>query len=179
MSRCAICHTLIEAEDPVEECPECHQRYHAVCWSELGGCAIFGCSQAVQGEKPPAQAVVGGGWGDTKTCPSCGNEIGSSLLVCGCGARFPWADPMSVETYESWLYEKQELKRIHQRLVILFLVTLLGLTAPISGFLAGSYAHRNRHRLAGSEGTYLALGYGTAALGAAWLMVELLLALGL
>ena len=84
MSRCAVCHTLIEAGDAVEECPDCRHRYHAVCWRELGGCATFGCARAVAGEKAPVRTVAGGGWGDTKTCPNCLTTIGAIYITAVC-----------------------------------------------------------------------------------------------
>lgn len=178
MSRCAVCHTLIEAGDAVEECPDCRHRYHAVCWRELGGCATFGCARAVAGEKAPVRTVPGGGWGDTKTCPNCLTTIGASLLVCGCSARFPWPEPMTVEEYQGWLAERRTLRQVKGWLVALFLVSLTGLAAPLGGLAAGVYAFRHRRRLAGADGTFLALGYGTAALGGTYAVVGLLLLLG-
>src|SRR5438876_1806454 len=105
MARCSICGTLIqpdEAPSAVTRCDECKQEYHQACWDEIGGCATYGCRQAAQAEKPPPPVQTGGGWGDTKPCPSCGTNIAASLLVCICGARFPWADPMTPLEYSDW-----------------------------------------------------------------------------
>ncbi len=178
MSRCAVCHTRIEAGDEVEECPDCRHRYHAVCWRELGGCATFGCARAVAGEKPAVRTVAGGGWGDTKTCPNCLTTISASLLVCGCSARFPWPEPMTVEEYQGWLADRRRVRGVKGWLVALFLISLTGLLAPVAGLAAGLVAFRHRRRLAGADGTLLALGYGTAALGATYAAVILLLLAG-
>lgn len=178
MSRCAACHTRIEAGDAAEECPDCRHLYHADCWRELGGCATFGCARAVTGEKPPAPAMVGGGWGDSKICPSCGTTIGASLLVCGCGARFPWPEPIGVDEYQGWLAERNKVKELKILLVTLFVLSLTGLLAPLVGLAAGIVAWRQRRRLAGADGTFLALGYGTAVIGATYTLTILLLLAG-
>lgn len=179
MARCSICHTRIEGDDEVTRCESCTQEYHASCWTELGGCGTYGCEHAAAAEKPPPPALVGAGWGDNKTCPACSAEIASSLLVCRCGAKFPWADPMSVADYFEWKSEQDELGSSKKLLIAMFLGTLVGVAAPLCGPAAGVYAYRHRERLAGENGTYLAIGYGSAALGAVYCLILLLLAVGL
>ena len=99
MARCSICYTVLADGEAVTSCTECHTDYHQSCWTEIGGCGSYGCKQAAVAQKPPLPVLVGAGWGDSKPCPACGNQIGASLLVCGCGARFPWADPISRDEY--------------------------------------------------------------------------------
>jgi len=55
---------------------------------------------------------------------------------------------------------------------------LAGVPAPVLGPIAGWYAFTKRRQLEGSGGTYLAMGYGTAALGATYALMMLALALG-
>ena len=74
-ARCSICHTLIRPEDEVTRCPECQLEYHEQCWIEIGGCATYGCVRAAEAQKPAAPTGVVRGWGDEKTCPSCGATI--------------------------------------------------------------------------------------------------------
>ena len=107
--RCAICGTLVRGAEQVTSCPECRQDYHEACWSAIGGCATYGCKSAAVAEKPPPPEDVGGGWGDEKTCPSCGRTIGSSLLVCPCGARFPWPDPMTKSEFSAWTARERSI----------------------------------------------------------------------
>ncbi|WP_428267184.1 hypothetical protein [Haliangium sp.] len=178
MARCTICHTRIDATDEVTECASCKQSYHASCWTELGGCGTYGCDRVAPADKPPPPAVVGAGWGDTKSCPNCHTDIASSLLVCGCGATFPWADPMTSGEYTAWKAEKEQIATSKKVLVGLFLGSLFGGTAPLCGPAAGLYAYSCRDRLA-ENGTYLALGYGSAALGLTYTLIIVLLALGL
>jgi hypothetical protein len=119
------------------------------------------------------------GWGDEKPCPACSSKIPSSVLGCACGARFPWADPMTKADYESWMTEQRQQKSMRTQLVVLFVITIFGLLAPLTGAIAGVQAYRSRTLLVGEVGTYLALGYGAAVIGAVYTIVFLLLSFGL
>ncbi|MHC4547775.1 MAG: RING finger protein [Planctomycetota bacterium] len=179
MSRCSICHTLVQPTDEVAACPECRQDYHRSCWDELGGCATYGCRRAVPALKPAPQPQQVGGWGDHKACPDCRRPLGASMLACACGARFPYADPMAPHEYRAWVREQQALKSSRGALIVLFILSLFGIPAPVLGPIAGFFAYSRRHLLAGAGGTYLAMGYGTAALGATYTLVIVLLFAGL
>lgn len=174
--RCTICGTLVRDAEPVKSCPACLQAYHATCWDEIGGCATYGCTEVAAAEKPPPPVVTHLGWGDEKECPECEGSIASSLLVCRCGARFPWADPMTPDEYHAWVARERLVERTRKNLVALLALSLAGFAAPISGPLAAYIAHKNRRLLAGAHGVYLAMGYGSAALGAAYVGVALILA---
>lgn len=178
MNRCSICHTLIRAEEPTHICPECQQQYHESCWDGIGGCATYGCTSVAPAQKPEVPVVVGAGWGDTKTCPSCGASIGSSLLVCGCGASFPYADPLTRQEYDQWVAKQDAIRKSRLTLIGLFVLALVGIPAPVVGPIAGWYAYSKRKELEGTGGTYLAMGYGTAALGGTYAVIWLLLLLG-
>ncbi|MGH9420553.1 MAG: RING finger protein, partial [Thermoanaerobaculia bacterium] len=39
---CSICMTAVEADDASTSCPACRASYHAGCWTENGGCAVYG-----------------------------------------------------------------------------------------------------------------------------------------
>ncbi len=105
--------------------------------------------------------------------------IPSSLLRCRCGAHFPWADPMSEQEYLEWVEEDERRTRIRKQLIYLFLVTLLGVTAPLTGTIAGVQSYRYRHVLVGEIGTYLALGYGAGLIGLVYSLVFILLYFGM
>jgi hypothetical protein len=167
--RCSICGTRVREGDDVTSCPECTQDYHRGCWDEIGGCATYGCGKAAVAEKPAVPSVVSGGWGDEKECPACESTISASLLVCRCGARFPWADPMTAKEYEGWIRRTKAASSAQNLLTILFVASLTGFPAPICGPIAAIYAWKKRDQLAGAHGVYLAIGYGSAALGAAYL----------
>jgi hypothetical protein len=178
MARCSICYTVLAHGEPVTACPECQQDYHKSCWDEIGGCGSYGCKRAAVAQKPPLPVLVGAGWGDTKRCPRCGNDIGSSLLVCGCGARFPWADPITPDEYGEWLAQQGAIASSRKLLILMFILSLIGLTAPVAGPIAGIYAWCKRKQLVGTGGTYLAMGYGSAAIGALYSILIVIVALG-
>jgi hypothetical protein len=178
MNRCSICHALVDEGSPSTSCPTCEQIYHDSCWNDLGGCATYGCQAAAAIDKPAPPAIVKGGWGDEKECPRCRKMIGSSLLRCPCGARFPWADPMTHAEYRDWTQGQSRMKGSRRTLLFLFLGSLPGVTAPVLGAIAGVYAARNRRLLTGTDGVYLAMGYGAAALGLTYALVIVALLLG-
>lgn len=169
MSRCSICYTVLTPDEPTKACPDCAQEYHQTCWNEIGGCGTYGCKQAAVAQKPALPVVVGAGWGDTKACPACSLQIASSLLVCSCGATFPWADPMTPAELAAWREKEQGLASARKTLIWLFMGSLIGALAPLLGPIAGIYAHTKRKELVGAGGTYLAMGYGSAALGVIYL----------
>ena len=178
MARCAICYTVINDAEPATACPACQQDYHRSCWDEIGGCGSYGCQHAAVAQPPPLPVLVGAGWGDTKPCPYCGKDIGSSLLICRCGAKFPWADPMTAVEYTEWLDKQAAITTARRFLIFLFVASLIGFTAPLAGPVAGLYAYAKRKKLVGTGGTYLAMGYGSAALGAIYTVLIVLVALG-
>lgn len=178
MARCSICYTVIGQSEAPHQCPECKTDYHDSCWTEIGGCGTYGCKQAAVAQKPPPPVTVGQGWGDTKPCPSCNNQISSSLLVCTCGAKFPWADPMTNAEYRGWMDKQDSIKTARTALIWMFVFSLFGFTAPVVGPLAGVYAVMKRKLLAGTGGTYLAMGYGSAAIGAIYITLIVATKLG-
>lgn len=44
---CAYCHwgLLDEPARSLVHCASCAAAYHAECWAENGGCAVYGCSE--------------------------------------------------------------------------------------------------------------------------------------
>ena len=98
--------------------------------------------------------------------------------MCSCGAKFPWADPMTKPEYTEWLAKETRNASARSGLIWLFVFSLIGVTAPLAGLIAGIFAYRRRHELAGSGGTYLAIGYGSAAIGAIYTILIVLVALG-
>lgn len=178
MARCSICYTVIGTGEPITACPDCQTDYHKTCWDEIGGCGSYGCKKAAVAQKPPVPVLVGQGWGDTKECPACARQIGSSLLVCSCGARFPWADPMTPAEYQASVQKDAAIKSARTALIWMFIGSLVGFTAPLVGPIAGFYAYRRREQLAGTGGTYLAMGYGSAALGGFYALLIAIIVLG-
>jgi hypothetical protein len=176
--RCSICRTLVQSADEKVACDQCRQTYHASCWKDLGGCATYGCTKAPDVEKPAPPVAAGAGWGDEKQCPACRRTIASGALFCPCGARFPYADPMSPAEWREHERRRLEGRRRRTSILVLFLLSLSGILAPLTGAFAGWIAWNHRAELEGAGGTYAAMGFGAATLGATYAVVLFLLAIG-
>ena len=83
---------------------------------------------------------------------------------------------MTSEEYRAWIARERAIEVARTNLVILLALSVAGFGAPLCGPFAAYYAHRNRGLLAGAHGVYLAMGYGSAALGAAYIGAALILA---
>jgi len=86
---------------------------------------------------------------------------------------------MTKDEYKEWVTEDKLRKQRRMELIILFVITIFGLPAPVTGTIAGIQAYRSRTLLVGEVGTYLALGYGAAVIGVVYTIVFLLLLIGL
>ncbi len=49
---CPYCSFPVRRGDPLVTCPACRARYHADCWRENGGCAVYGCHGAPGANRP-------------------------------------------------------------------------------------------------------------------------------
>jgi hypothetical protein len=63
-------------------------------------------------------------------------------------------------------------------LIWMFILSLVGFLAPVVGPLAGVYAFFKRKDLAQSGGTYIAMGYGSAAIGVMYIAIIVALKAG-
>ncbi len=179
MARCTICHTKIQRTEAVQECASCQMKYHDGCWNGIGGCATYGCSQAPDAPKAPPAVNTQRGWGDDKGCPNCQARIASSAMFCGCGARFPWADPMTSAEYYEWFEREKARRSARVVILVLFCLSLTGLAAPVVGPIAFFKAQRDHQALTGEGGgPYLALAYGTAAIGLVYILLIVAVILG-
>ena len=85
---------------------------------------------------------------------------------------------MSKDEYREWVAEDTLRKQRRMELIVLFVITIFGLLAPLTGAIAGIQAYRSRTLLVGEVGTYLALGYGAAVIGGVYTITFLLMLIG-
>jgi hypothetical protein len=144
--RCPVCMT--DADGPeVQACPSCATLYHADCWSENRGCAVYGCAEVPATEGLGSLEVAPSYWGqEEKACPSCGASIRAAAMRCrSCGSTFQGGAPQERAAFR----RSQDLARrtpgLKRTIVALFVLSVLPCTAAVGG-PAGAvwYAlHRN------------------------------------
>ena len=132
---CAFCLSPIGATDTVTACPACRASYHDDCWRENGGCAVYGCSQMPTVEPRKAVEIPVSYWGqENKPCQACGKEILAAATRCRfCGATFSSAQPEDTAAFNKRSEREKRAPQIKQRVIWIFILSLIPCTAPIGG----------------------------------------------
>lgn len=176
MTMCPICQTQIQPNENCVTCPGCDQIHHQECWAEIGGCGTYGCQQAPNLEKPDATDVATTtGWGDTKNCPACGEEIKSIALRCRyCNTDFDSVDPMTSTDLRHRAKLESKISGVKKNIAILFALSLLGCTGPFVAIGTPIYFLPRRGEAARAGPLFVMMGW--AAIAISWLFSLLLVA---
>lgn len=130
---CAICLSPIADADAKSACPSCHAEYHAECWQENGGCAVYGCSQVPVVEKRQAIEIPISYWGqENKNCPKCGRQILAAAVRCRhCGATFESARPQDADEFQQRSELSKRLPSAKRMIIWMFIFSVVTCLAPI------------------------------------------------
>lgn len=176
---CPICQSPIGAEEKMVTCALCHQVHHQDCWLEVGGCSTYGCEQAPAPEKEAPAARPLTAWGDTKTCPACGETIKSIALRCRyCGEDFDTVDPLKLKDLRKGVRKAEDLKKAQNSVVGLFIFSLIGCLAPLALIFCLAYILPRRALLARAGPFYLVLGYSALALSVLYSVMMVVFLIG-
>jgi len=143
---CAICQCPMVSGEAVTDCPSCHAAYHAECWTENKGCAVYGCSQVPPTERRETMEIPASYWGqEHKTCPACKAEILAAAVRCRyCGVVFDSASPVGASEFARRQDVALHAPEMRRNVVILaILCSVPGVAAIASGL--GFLWYRSHH----------------------------------
>ena len=165
---CSICLSPFGPDDARTVCPACGAPYHADCWADNGGCAVYGCRMVPTTEGLKPLEIPPAFWGrEDKNCPSCNALIAAVAVRCRhCGAAIE-ARPEAKQAYERRLARRGRAPQLRRGAVILIILSTIPIVAAFAAPAGWLFYGRNRddiRKLPGSvDGLYrIAIGVATA-----------------
>lgn len=156
---CAYCQTSFQEGEGSAQCPTCRAFYHADCWEENGGCAVYGCPQVPRIDKRKEIEIPVSYWGqDRKACPRCRRTILATALRCRfCGAIFETARPESRGEFRRREEREQVAPSLRRGAVWLFVLCMVPVTAPFAAVAGFFWYASHRKDLRSLPALYMAL----------------------
>jgi len=176
---CPTCQCEVTGSEPLVICPDCQQTHHVDCWSEIGGCATYGCRQAPSLPKAPDPSTSrsgssAGGWGDVKRCPNCGEQIKASALRCRhCRSEFDTADPLSASELKRRKQQQSASQQFKWIMPVAFALSIPGCLAPLLLIGTGCLLWLQGKAIRQAGPVYAVLGYAALAISAVYTLLIL------
>jgi RING finger family protein len=158
---CAICQAPISPGEPVTPCPGCKAEYHAECWTENKGCAIYGCSEVPATEGRAAVETPVAYWGqEYKPCPVCNAQILAAAVRCRqCGSVFQTARPLGSAEFSIAASQEAQAPRLRRTIIWLFILCVVPFTAPVAAVIGLIWRHSHQEEIRKLPSLYSALAH--------------------
>ena len=143
--QCAICKSPILKAHSIKTCEICKYDFHLECWKENGGCGTPGCANLPHVSKDQTDySNIKSAWGgETRSCPACAEFIQVNARECPFCHEVFSNEPLSLIDEPS-----VQLDPIHKRIaVVVFVIGLLGITAPFNLIFGGIWYLNKRNML--------------------------------
>jgi hypothetical protein len=156
---CPICQSPLSDEEARVACPDCHTEYHADCWGENRGCAVYGCAQVPATEGRSAIEVPVAYWGqENKACPVCQKEILAAAIRCRhCGAIFQSAQPVATQEFSRSAALQAQSPRLRRSIVWIFVCCVIPISAPVAALVGWFWRQSHRDEIESLPSLYPAL----------------------
>lgn len=156
---CAICQSPILEGEANTNCPGCQAGYHADCWNENQGCAVYGCANVPATEGRRSIEVPVGYWGqEYKPCPVCNRQILAAAVRCrNCGTTFQTARPLDSTEFSRSASLQAQAPRLRKTIIWMFVFCLIPFTAPFGAVTAWIWSHSRREEIESLPSLYGAL----------------------
>jgi hypothetical protein len=158
-AKCPFCLAGITSGESTQTCPSCRAVYHADCWAENGGCAVYGCSQVPATEARQSIEVPLSYWGqERKPCPSCGQEILAAAVRCRhCGTQFTSARPQDAGEFRAQTAIAEALPAARKRVITIFVLSVIPFSAPVAAMWGLLWRRTHTEELAALPPLHIAL----------------------
>ncbi|MBC8008774.1 MAG: hypothetical protein H7067_01595 [Burkholderiales bacterium] len=156
---CPYCLAVIGPDEASDTCPECRAPHHNECWTENGGCAVYGCACVPVVESRAAIEVPMSYWGqEHKPCPACGHEILAAAVRCrNCGTTFASARPEDTAAFQSRSAMEARLPAARRSIILIFILSVVPFLAPVGVVWALLWGRDNREEIEALPPLYGAL----------------------